>query len=303
MFEKLREGLNKLIDRVATTELKAESLQPILWEFKLTLIENDVAFVVADYICKELERRLVGMRVKRLEDRRRLVKEALRGILFEILTPPEEVDVIETVKRKRSLREPCVMVFVGIHGTGKTTTIAKVAHLLLKIGYSVVRACSDTYRAGSIEQLEEHARRLGVRTIKHQYGADAAAVAFDAVQYARARGVNAVLIDTAGRMQTNRNLMMEMEKIVRVVEPDLVIFIGDALAGNDAVSQAEEFNRFVSIDGSILTKVDAAVKGGAAISIAYVTKKPIIYMGTGQGYEDLEPFKPELIVNRIIGSS
>ncbi|MCD6465381.1 signal recognition particle-docking protein FtsY, partial [Candidatus Bathyarchaeota archaeon] len=170
-------------------------------------------------------------------------------------------------------------------------------------GYSVVLACSDTFRAGSIEQLEQHAKRLGVNVIKHRYGSDAAAVAYDAVQHARARGINVVLIDTAGRMQTNRNLMAEMEKIVRVVNPDLVIFVGDALTGNDVVSQAEEFNRHVSISGSILTKMDADAKGGAAISIAYVTKKPIIFLGVGQEYNDLEPFKPELIVNRILDSN
>lgn len=299
MLENLREGLNKFIEKIATTELKPEDLQPILWDLKLLLIENDVALVVADKICEEVERRLSGLRVRRMEDRKKIVKEALRSILLEVLTPPTNVDLLEAAEKKRRMKEPLVVLFVGIHGTGKTTTIAKVAKLLLK-RYSVVLACSDTHRAGAIEQLEEHARRIGVRTIKHQYGADAAAVAFDAVQYAKARGINVVLIDTAGRMQTDKNLMMEMEKIVRVVKPDLVIFVGDALAGNDAVYQAEEFDKFVHIDASILTKMDADVKGGASISIAYVTKKPIIFIGTGQGYEDLEPFKPDTIINKIL---
>jgi len=167
----------------------------------------------------------------------------------------------------------------------------------------VVLAGSDTFRAGSIEQLEIHAKRLGIHLIKHQYGADAAAVAFDAVQYARTHGINAVLVDTAGRMQTNKNLLAEMEKIIRVVKPDLVLFVGDALAGNDAVFQAEEFNKSVRIDGSVLTKIDADAKGGAAVSIAYVTKKPILYVGTGQTYDDLEIFKPEDIVDRILAAS
>ncbi len=303
MFEKLRKSLSGLVDKVSTTELKAEALRSILWDFKLSLIENDVAMAVADHICEEIEKRLVGLRVKRLEDKRRLVKETLRKVLLETLEASGKVDFIEVAEKKRSLKEPCIIVFVGINGTGKTTTIAKIANLLLEKGYSVVMACSDTFRAGSIEQLGEHAKRLGVHMVRHQYGADAAAVGFDAVQYAKARGINVVLIDTAGRMQTDRNLMMEMEKIIRVVKPDLVLFVGDALAGNDAILQAEEFDKAVHIDGSILAKLDADAKGGAAISITYITKKPILFIGTGQRYEDIEPFKPEILVNRILGPS
>jgi fused signal recognition particle receptor len=302
MFEKLRESFTKLVGRITEVELKPENLDSILWDFKLSLIGNDVAVPVADHICEEIEKRLTGLRISRLADRSRLVKDALTDVLLEILEPSEEVDLMETVERKRSSKEPCVIVFVGINGTGKTTTIAKIAHMLLKNDYSVVLACSDTFRAGSIEQLAEHTRRLGVPMIRHQYGADAAAVAYDAVQYARARGINAVLIDTAGRMQTNKNLLLEMEKIIRVADPDLVIFVGDSLAGNDAVSQAEEFSKSVRIDGSILTKMDADAKGGAAISVTYITKKPVLYVGTGQGYDDLEPFDPKTIVNRIIGN-
>jgi fused signal recognition particle receptor len=301
VFEKLKEGLSGLVNKIATTELKAEDLRPILWDLKLTLIENDVAVSVADHICEAIEKQLEGVQVRRLEDRRKVVEKALRKVLSDTLTTGEKIDLVEVVEKKRAMKKPCVIVFVGIHGTGKTTTIAKTAKFLMKHGYSVVLACSDTYRAGSIEQLEEHARRLGVRTIKHQYGADAAAVAFDAVRYAEARGINAVLIDTAGRMQTNLNLMREMEKIVRVIKPDLVLFIGDALTGNDAVTQAQEFDKFVHISASILTKVDADAKGGAAISITHVTKKPILFLGTGQGYEDVEPFKPEFLINRILG--
>ena len=302
MFEKLRESFTSLVNRIAEVELKPENLHPLLWDFKVSLIENDVAVTVADYICDEIERRLSGLRVRRLADRRRLVEDTLRTVLLEILELSEKIDLMETVERKRRSREPCVIVFIGINGTGKTTTIAKIAHLLLSRNYSVVLACSDTFRAGSIEQLSIHAKRLGVPIIKHQYGADAAAVAYDAVQYAKARGINVVLIDTAGRMQTNKNLLLEMEKIIRVVNPDLVIFVGDSLSGNDAVSQAEEFSKSVRIDGSILTKMDADAKGGAAISVAYITKKPVLYVGTGQDYDDLEPFDPKTIVNRILGT-
>ncbi|MBS7605170.1 MAG: signal recognition particle-docking protein FtsY [Candidatus Bathyarchaeia archaeon] len=302
MFERLRENLSGLIEKISTVELKPDKIQEILWELKLTLIENDVALVVAEHICGEVEKRLSGLKVSRFEDRRKIVKEILRNVLLDLFMPQGEVDLFNLVERKRSLREPCIIVFVGVNGTGKTTTIAKMANLLLRRGYSVLLACSDTFRAGSIEQLEQHAKKLGVPMIKHKYGSDAAAVAYDAVQHARAKGINVVLVDTAGRMQTNKNLMAEMEKIVRVIRPDLVIFVGDALTGNDAVMQAEEFNKHVNINGSILTKMDADAKGGAAISIVYVTKKPILFLGIGQKYDDIEVFRPEVIVNRIISS-
>jgi fused signal recognition particle receptor len=303
LFEKLRESLSGLATKITMTELTPESLRPILWDFKLNLVENDVALPVAEHICAEIEKKLEGVKVKRLVDRREIVEKALRQVLLETLTVEEGKDLLETVEKKRKMKEPCVIVFVGINGSGKTTSIAKVAKLLMKHGYSVILACSDTYRAGSIEQLEEHAKRLGVRMIKHQYGSDAAAVAYDAVNYAKTRGINAVLIDTAGRMQTDLNLMKEMEKIVRVVAPDMVLFVGDALTGNDAVAQAQEFDKSVHISGSILAKVDADAKGGAAISIAHITKKPIIFIGTGQKYEDLQPFKPDFLIDKILGSN
>lgn len=299
MFERLREAISGFITKVSTAELKPEEIREIIWEFKLALIENDVAVAVADYICEQLENNLSGLKIGRFDDKRGIIREALRETLLKLFETPNRIDLIEIIEKKRAVKEPCVIVFVGINGTGKTTTIAKIANLLLKRGYSVVLACSDTFRAGSIEQLEQHAKKLGVHLIKHKYGSDAAAVAYDAVQYAKTRGISAVLVDTAGRMQTNKNLMVEMEKIIRVVKPDLTIFVGDALTGNDAVSQAEEFDKYVNISGSILTKMDADAKGGAAISIVYVTKKPILFLGVGQRYEDIEPFKPDLIINRI----
>jgi fused signal recognition particle receptor len=300
VFEKLKKGLSGAVNKIVTTELKAEQLRPILEDFKLNLIENDVAVPVADHICNEMEKRLEGIQVKRLEDRKEIVKRNLREILLGILTANEKIGLLENVERKRKMNEPYSILFVGINGTGKTTSIAMVARLLMKKGYTVVLACSDTYRAGSIEQLEEHAKRLGVRMIKHKYGADPAAVAYDAISHARARGINAVLIDTAGRIQTDRNLMNELAKIKRVIEPDLTILTVDALTGNDAVMQAEEFHKSVGIDGTILTKVDADVKGGAALSVTYVTRKPIIFIGTGQTYEDLQDFNPEQFTQMIL---
>jgi fused signal recognition particle receptor len=300
VFDKLRKGLSSAISKIVVTELKADKLRPILDEFRFNLIENDVAVPVAYYITDELEKRLDGIQVKRLGDRKDLVRETLHEVLLEILTTKETVNLLEKIERKRQTKEPFTILFVGINGTGKTTTIAKVAKFLMKNGYSVVLSGSDTYRAGSIEQLEEHSKRLGIRMIKHKYGADPAAVAYDAISHAHSRGINVVLIDTAGRIQTDRNLMSELAKIKRVVSPDLTILVIDALIGNDAVLQAEEFHNSVTVDANILTKVDADVKGGASLSVAHVTGKPIIFIGVGQEYEDLEAFEPETFTQMIL---
>jgi len=294
VFDKLRKGLSSAVSKIVVTELN------ILDEFRFSLIENDVAVPVAYYITDELEKRLDGVQVKRLGDRKDLVRETLHEVLIEILTTKESINLLENIEQKRKTNEPYTILFVGINGTGKTTTIAKVAKFLMKKGYSVVLSGSDTYRAGSIEQLEEHSKRLGVRMIKHDYGADPAAVAYDAISHAQSRGINVVLIDTAGRIQTDRNLMSELAKIKRVVSPDLTILVIDALIGNDAVLQAEEFHKSVTVNANILTKVDADVKGGASLSVAHVTGKPIIFIGVGQEYEDLEAFEPEKFTNMIL---
>jgi fused signal recognition particle receptor len=300
MFEKLKSGFKGLVNKVTTTELKAENLKPILSDFKMNLAENDVAFPVADRICDELEKRLTGVQVKRLEDRKKIVEENLRQVLLGVMLTNNKIDLLKKIEEKRKKSEPFALLFVGINGTGKTTTIAKVAQFLRDKGYSVVLAASDTYRAGSIEQLEEHAKRLGMRIIKHKYGADPAAVAYDAISHAKAHGINVVLIDTAGRMQTNQNLMNELAKVKRVVAPDLTVLTVDSLIGNDAVMQAEEFHKCIGIDATILTKVDADVKGGSALSVTYVTQKPILFIGVGQAYKDLELFNPEKFVNMIL---
>ena len=300
MFEKLKSGFKGLVTKVTTTELKSENLQPILEDFKMSLAENDVAFPVADRICDELEKRLTGVQVKRLDDRKKIVEDNLRQVLLEVMLTNNKIDLLKRIEEKRQQSEPYVVLFVGINGTGKTTTIAKVAQFLRTKRYSVVLAGSDTYRAGSIEQLEEHARRLGMRVIKHDYGADPAAVAYDAISHAKAHGINVVLIDTAGRMQTNQNLMNELAKVKRVVCPDLTVLTLDSLIGNDAVMQAEEFHKCVGVDATILTKVDADVKGGSALSVTYVTQKPILFIGVGQTYKDLELFNPEKFVNMIL---
>jgi len=300
MFDRLKSGLKGLVTKVTMTELTAKSLDPILSEFTLNLAENDVAFPVVDRICENLKKRLAGLQVKRLEDRKEIVEENLKQILLEIMIPKKDIKLLEKIDAKKQKKEPFVLLFVGINGTGKTTTIAKISKFLKKKKYSVVLAGADTYRAGSIEQLEEHARRLGLRVIKHDYGGDPAAVAYDTINHAKAHGINVVLIDTAGRMQTNQNLMNELSKIKRVVTPDLTVLTLDSLIGNDAFMQAEEFHKSIGIDATILTKVDADVKGGSALSVTYVTQKPILFIGVGQTYDDLEFFVPENFVKMIL---
>ncbi|MFB0543260.1 MAG: signal recognition particle-docking protein FtsY [Candidatus Bathyarchaeia archaeon] len=300
MFNRLREGLRGFVERISKVELTEENLEPILWDLQLQLIGSDVALSVAERLCKDLAERLKGASLGRFEDKTAFVGRALREAIEGILVPKGRIDLLELASKKRAEKQPLTIVFIGINGTGKTTTIGKVTRLLQDYGYSVVLACSDTHRAGAIEQLEEHARRLGVRVIKHQYGADPAAVGFDTVKYAAARGIEAVLIDTAGRMQTNRNLMEELKKIRRVVDPDLTVLIIDALTGNDAVEQAEMFDKLVGFDAIILTKVDADPKGGVSLSITYVTEKPVIYIGTGQGYGDLKPFDPQWFLEEML---
>jgi fused signal recognition particle receptor len=302
LFEKLKNTFSAIVSTLSTKELNAKDLDPILNELVLSLLECDVAYEVAEEIVKNLKSKIVGKKVPSSEVKR-FVQDSLKQSILEIF---KEIPKIDLVKKAEAIKEggtPYVILFLGINGTGKTTTLSKVANLLKKKGFSLVIVCGDTHRAGSIEQLKEHASRLGVRTIEQRYGADPAAVSRDGVIYAKTHKIDVVLIDSAGRIQTDKNLMEEVLKIVRVVNPDLKIFVGDSLAGNDAVSQSKEFLKYTNFDGVILTKTDADTKGGSAISIVYATKKPILYIGTGQGYDDLKEFVPEKIVDLLFTSS
>ena len=303
MFEKLRQGLKGIVDRISSSGLTEKDLDPVLWDLQLHLIGNDVSVEVAERVCAELKQRLLGSEAPRFGDKSRVVREVLRESIAAVLNGQQTVDIIQLASEYRKRGEPLSVMFVGINGTGKTTTIAKVARLLMDKGYTVVLASGDTYRAGAIEQLEEHGRRLGVRVIRHKYGSDSAAVGFDAVQHARAQGIDVVLIDTAGRMQTNRNLMDELQKVKRVVQPSLTIMILDSLIGNDATEQAMTFNRAVSFDAAILTKVDADAKGGSSLSVSYITGKPVIYVGVGQGYGDLQAFDAGWFAERLLADT
>jgi len=301
LFDRLKAQFSKLYETVTKSELKGKDLDKVLDEFQLELVQSDVAVSVAEYVAVELKSKLDDVRFARFSDPRAKVRAILSEVLMSLLDKAGHLDIFEFVDKKRATGEPAIIAFVGINGTGKTTSIAKLAHILQEKGRSVIIAASDTYRSGAVEQLEEHARRIGVKTIKHQYGADPAAVAFDAVSYARAHGVNVVLIDTAGRMGTNTNLLEEMKKIVRVTKPDLTILVVDALTGNDAVEQGKVFAQAVNIDGIILAKLDADVKGGNAVSLSYIMGKPVTLVGTGQKYDDLEPFRADFIVKNMLG--
>jgi fused signal recognition particle receptor len=301
VFDKLRGALDSAVTKAVTKELNEKNLTEAVWQLQLVLIQNDVAMEAAEYISDLTKKKLLGTRAGRLENVAEVFRTAIYESILEVLTPKNPLDPIQFASEKKHQGDSTAILFVGVNGTGKTTTLAKVANLYKKNGFSIVIAASDTFRAGSIEQLELHAQRLGIRVIKQDYGSDAAAVAYDAVAHAKARHIDVVLIDTAGRMQSNKNLLAEMQKIARVAEPDLKLFVGDALTGNDALSQAKEFNEAIAIDGSILTKIDADPSGGAALSITHITGKPIVYVGTGQGYDDLRRFDPEWFARRLIG--
>ncbi len=282
-------------EKITTTKINEGQFEKLFWELELALMENNVAIEVIEKIKNDLKKELVEKPIKRAkvqETIQETLKESIED-LFEI----SNFDLIEEIKNKKE--KPYVIAFFGINGSGKTTSIAKLASMLKEKKISCVLAASDTFRAASIEQLQHHADKIGVKVIKHDYGSDPAAVAFDAIKHAKAKNIDVVLIDTAGRMHSNVNLLDEMKKIIRVAKPDLKIFVGESITGNDCIEQARTFNEAVGIDGIILAKADVDEKGGAAVSVSYVTKKPILYLGTGQKYSDLEVFEPEVIVKNL----
>lgn len=274
----------KIKQKIVTKKINEKQFDEMFWDMELVLLENNVAVEVIDKIKKDLREFLVDRPIRRGKVESTIMsslRHSLEG-LFDV----EKADLIEKVKCKK----PYVICFVGINGSGKTTTIAKMCQLFKDHGLKCVMAAADTFRAAAIQQLEEHAKKLNVKIIKQDYGSDAAAVAFDAVKYAEAHHIDVVLIDTAGRMHSNANLVDEMKKIIRVAKPDMKIFVGESITGNDCVEQAAKFNEAIGIDGIVLSKADVDEKGGAAISVSYVTKKPILYLGVGQEYKDLQRF-------------
>lgn len=292
------EATGGMFSFVREKTIQEKHVEDILFELEMELLQGDVAMEVATEVVESVKNDLVGKKIKRSNDITEYTFMALKNAVSDIISIPGK-SMTEMIEAKKAEGEPLVVMFVGINGTGKTTTIGKLANYYMKKGYTPVIAASDTFRAGAIEQVTFHADNVGVKIIKHKKGSDPAAVAYDAVEHAKAQGKELVLIDTAGRMQTNTNLMDEMKKIKRVSKPDLVIFVGDALTGNDATEQAKKFNEAIDIDGVILTKADADSKGGASLSIGYVIKKPIMFLGMGQGYDDIKEYDSEWMLNQL----
>ncbi|HLP80288.1 MAG TPA: signal recognition particle-docking protein FtsY [Acidobacteriota bacterium] len=279
-----------ITEKITKSTLSQEQFDDLFFELEIVLLENNVAVQVIEKIKADLIKNIVGVAIKRGETEATILK-TLKASLDEILSF-HVPDLLDRVSDKK----PYIIAFIGVNGAGKTTNLAKVANYLQKHNKTCVIAACDTFRAAAIHQLEEHANKLGVKIIKQDYGADAAAVAFDAVAHAKSKGIDVVLVDTAGRLHSNSNLMDELAKIERVIKPDLKLFVGESVTGNDCVEQAMQFDEKIGIDGIILSKADVDEKGGAAISVAYVTKKPIYFIGTGQTYDDLEPFSKEKIL-------
>ncbi len=300
MFGALKNAFSKFVQAVTTKELSEEELEEVFEELVLNLAEADVAFEVAEEIASRIKEELSKTRVPRFGNRKELVLSILEKVLLEVFSRAEQVDFFKVIEEARAKGEPAVILFVGPNGYGKTTTIAKIGKLLMSKGLRVLGAASDTFRAGAIEQLEKHAKAVGFDVVKHKYGADPAAVAYDAVAMAKARGYDVVLIDSAGRLHTDRNLMEELKKIQRVVNPHLTVFVADALLGSDALEQIRTYMKFIRVDAIVLTKVDADPKGGSAITLVAASKKPIVFVGTGQGYDDLEVFDPAKFVRRFL---
>ncbi|MBI4144221.1 signal recognition particle-docking protein FtsY [Candidatus Woesearchaeota archaeon] len=292
--EKPKKGLfGRLVQKIGTKKISREEFNSMFDELEMAMLENNIAVEVVAKIKEELSEKIIDKLIRR-KDINNVVSNCLMDSISRLFIKSESL--VEIASKKK----PFVICFIGVNGSGKTTTIAKVAHLFLKNKLVPVIAAADTFRAAAIDQLKMHADRLNVRFVSHQYMADAAAVAFDAIQHAKSTGKDVVLIDTAGRLHSNKNLMEEMKKIIKVAKPDLKIFVGESITGNDCIEQARQFDSAIGIDGIILSKADVDEKGGTAISISYVLRKPIFYVGVGQEYEDLKQLNSEEIISALI---
>jgi len=290
LFRKIRETFSRFLSRAAQIVFSRDKLLVLLEELKLELVTNDVAYDVAENIVNSIVESLDKVR-----DRESLVK-ILKNTIRSYFENTEYFDLLEEAKNYR----PYKIVFLGVNGVGKTTTIAKLAYLFREKGFKPLMVAADTFRAGAQEQLRIHGERIGIPVFMGKYGADPAAVAYDAINYASNRGFDVVLIDTAGRMHVDVDLVEELKKIVRVTKPHRKILVVDALTGNDAIEQARFFNEAVGVDGVIVTKVDAYEQGGVPLSIVYTIRKPILMIGVGQGYKDLKYFNVNEFLDKII---
>jgi fused signal recognition particle receptor len=304
MFEKLKKTFSKFIEGVISAikedTLSEKDVEKLVSDLYIDLVESDVAVEVADAVVDELRRRLVGMKVPRFGDREAVIKKAIYDSLLGVLSDVPDVDFYEESRRLLEKTRPVAVMFLGPNGYGKTTTLAKLAFQLQEQGFRVVAAAADTFRAGAREQLEEHGRRVGFKVIGGSYGSDPAAVAYDALQHAKSKGYHFVLIDTAGRMHTDVNLMQELQKIQRVVEPQYSIFVFDAQLGNEALEIAKYYSKYVKIDGMIAAKVDAYPKGGSILTFMYTLRRPVYFLGVGQTYRDLVKFSKHDYIKQLL---
>jgi len=297
--EKEKKGfLGRFREKVTTRALSDSDIDEFFQETETGMLEANVALEVVDFLKKTLKEKLAEKQAKRF-GAKDFVREAFEDSLYEVVNQGK-IDLEETIKKAKSEGRPACVLFLGFNGSGKTTSMAKLAHYLKGRGHVPVLAAADTFRAASIEQLEVHGERIGVKVIKHQYGADSAAVVFDAVKFAKAKGYDIVLADTAGRSHADKNLMDELSKVVRVNRPDLRILVVDSLTGNDAVEQAKKFDKAAGVDAIVLTKIDVNKKGGAILSVCYAIKKPILFLGTGQDYKSIEMFEPRRFARELL---
>jgi len=279
--------------------LSEKDVAPFLDSLKIDLIKADVNYEVAEKIAENIGKGLIGKELTPGNEAEK-VNEIIKQAVADVLSKQKGIDLESMIiESKKAGKLPFKIVFLGPNGAGKTTTIAKVAYMLSKKNISSVISASDTFRAAAIEQAQLHAEKLHIDVVKGKYGADPASVAFDAIAHAKAKGIDCVLIDTAGRQETNKSLLEEVKKIVRVSNPDLVLFVGESIAGNALLDQIRQFNEAVKIDGVILTKLDCDAKGGNTLSVLSETTIPVLYFGTGEKYDDLVPYKAEMIIDSI----
>ena len=297
MLDKINNVVSNLSKIAVEKQISEKELDIVIENLKIDLLESEIPFNLVEKISENIKKHMIDRKFSRSDEFKEIIKNEFTKSIVEIFDKVEDVDLINLIKTNKD--NPFKILIVGINGSGKTTTVAKIGYLLKENNISSVIVAGDTFRSGAIEQIKEHADRLNLKLISQKYGSDPAAVARDGVEYSKTHNIDAVIIDTSGRVQTNNNLMQEVLKINNVINPDFTIFIGDSLAGNDLVSQAQEFFKFTEFNGSILTKVDADVKGGAILSILSESSKPIIYIGTGQEYKDLEKFNKERFLSEL----
>ena len=297
MLDKVKNAVSNISKIAVEKQISEKELDRVMENLTIELLESEIPFDLVEQISENIKKQMIDKKFARSDEFKEIIKSEFTKTIKEIFQKVEDVDLIQLINSKES--KPFKILIVGINGSGKTTTVAKIGHLLKENNISSAIVAGDTFRSGAIEQIKEHADRLELKLISQKYGSDPAAVARDGVEYSKTHNIDAVIIDTSGRVQTNSNLMQEVLKIKNVVNPDFTVFIGDSLAGNDLVSQTHEFFKFTDFNGSILTKVDADVKGGAILSILSETGKPIIYIGTGQEYKDLEKFNEKRFLSGL----